>query len=72
MDGANEEELKLWYRDPIECIKELIGNPMFCNSIAYRPQRVFTSSRGTKRIYNEMWTADWWWEMQVGAAQVQI
>jgi len=73
VDGANEEELELWYdwyRDPIECIKELIGNPMF--SISYRPQRVFTSSRGTKRIYDEMWTADWWWETQVGAVQVQI
>jgi hypothetical protein len=59
------EELELWYRDPIACIRDLLGNPSFRDHIAYMPQRVFTSSGGSARIYDEMWTGDWWWETQV-------
>ena len=29
------------------------------------PQKVFTSQSGTTRIYDEAWTGDWWWAMQV-------
>ena len=28
-DGAMKQEmLELWQRDPVECVEELIGNPM--------------------------------------------
>ncbi|TFK53193.1 hypothetical protein OE88DRAFT_1627519 [Heliocybe sulcata] len=59
-----DEEVELWFRDPVECIRELIGNPAFNNKLAYVPERVYADSKGAKRIYDEMWTADWWWDMQ--------
>lgn len=31
------EDLDLWRRDPVECIRELIGNPMFRKALAYGP-----------------------------------
>ncbi|KAF8889384.1 hypothetical protein BD779DRAFT_1671930 [Infundibulicybe gibba] len=58
------EEMELWYRNPIECIKELVGNPAFGDSISFVPERVYTSSDGDDRIYDEMWTGDWWWNTQ--------
>jgi hypothetical protein len=65
-DGKVETELvELWCRDPTECIKELIGNPAFRENMSYAPQKVFTSGAGTTRIYDEAWTGDWWWTMQV-------
>jgi len=32
------EEMELWRRDPIECVKELIGNPAFKNFMSYVPE----------------------------------
>jgi hypothetical protein len=68
LDGEGqmlEEELELWTRDPVECIKDLMQNPAFNGSMAYAPERVYRDSRGTLRVYDEMWTGDWWWEVQV-------
>ncbi|KAF8868528.1 hypothetical protein BD779DRAFT_1397671, partial [Infundibulicybe gibba] len=48
------EEMELWYHNPVECIKELLGNPAFKDSISYVPERVYTSSDSNDRIYDEM------------------
>ncbi|KAK6971930.1 hypothetical protein R3P38DRAFT_3336442 [Favolaschia claudopus] len=58
------EELELWRRDPVECIRELMGNPIFKKHMAYAPERVYTNTKGTNRVWDEMWTADWWWTLQ--------
>jgi len=59
------EDLELWKRDPVECVKELIGNPAFKKLVSYVPQRAYVDKAGLKRIFDEMWTADWWWDTQV-------
>lgn len=59
------EQLEIWYRDPIECIKELIGNPIFKKRLAYAPVRHYRDRQGKERQVDEMWTGDWWWTMQV-------
>ncbi|KDQ60021.1 hypothetical protein JAAARDRAFT_191454 [Jaapia argillacea MUCL 33604] len=58
------ETVELWKRDPVECIRELIGNPVFQGMISYVPERVFADKEGQTRVYDEMWTGDWWWEVQ--------
>lgn len=59
------ERVELWHRDPVECIAELLGNPQFEGKLGYRPIHVYRNPDGTNREYSEMWTADWWWEIQV-------
>ncbi|KAJ7749355.1 hypothetical protein B0H14DRAFT_3096936 [Mycena olivaceomarginata] len=65
-DKMMTEDLELWKRDPVECIKELLGNPAFREYMAYMPERVYgnTSASESSRIIDEMWTAEWWWEIQ--------
>jgi hypothetical protein len=63
------EVLELWHRDPVDCVRELLGNPTFKNQ-GYAPIRVFKSFDAatgaySNREYSEMWTADWWWKIQV-------
>lgn len=60
-----QEDIELWSRDPLECVKELIGNPLFKEDIAYSPARAYADAAGQHRVINEMWTADWWGETQV-------
>ncbi|KAG0692373.1 hypothetical protein DFH29DRAFT_985800 [Suillus ampliporus] len=58
------EDLELWMRDPVECIHELMANPEFNHMVSYVPERVFSDAEGKTRWFDEMWTGDWWWEMQ--------
>ncbi|KAG6839374.1 hypothetical protein C0991_003198 [Blastosporella zonata] len=58
------EDLELWFRNPVECVKELIGNPAFEKMMAYLPEQVFQDPACQERIYDEMWTGDWWWNLQ--------
>ncbi|KAH7904475.1 hypothetical protein BJ138DRAFT_1019119, partial [Hygrophoropsis aurantiaca] len=60
---ASVEEVEMWFRDPVECVRELIGNPSFQDVMKYAPERVYTGEEGTDRVINETWTADWWWNL---------
>ncbi|KAJ6456801.1 hypothetical protein C8R47DRAFT_996166 [Mycena vitilis] len=78
-DGeAKKEIVEMWCRDPVECVRELVGNPAFTEQV-YEPCRIFkkrVDGKYSNREFNEMWTADWWWDIQellpVGATLVPI
>ena len=59
------EQLELWHCDPIDCMKGLIGNPAFKDYISYVPKHVYIDDEGKIRIFDKMWTGDWWWDTQV-------
>ncbi|KAJ6464432.1 hypothetical protein C8R45DRAFT_840248 [Mycena sanguinolenta] len=58
------EQVELWWRDPVECVKELLGNPVFRDVMRYAPEKLYADEGETIEIVNEMWTASWWWEIQ--------
>ncbi|KAI0361041.1 hypothetical protein OH77DRAFT_1443024 [Trametes cingulata] len=55
------ENVEIWRRNPVDCIRQLIGNPVYDGHIAYAPVKV---TRDGTRYYSETNTADWWWTMQ--------
>jgi hypothetical protein len=59
------ENLEFHHRDAIECIRSLYGDPHFAHQLAFAPERHYTSSDRTCHIYDEMYTGDWWWSVQV-------
>ncbi|KAG2365568.1 hypothetical protein BDR07DRAFT_1449748 [Suillus spraguei] len=59
-----QENVKLWSRDPVECVKELISNPLFKADMVYSPARAYVDHAGQHRVIDKMWTADWWGETQ--------
>ncbi|KIO23145.1 hypothetical protein M407DRAFT_215387 [Tulasnella calospora MUT 4182] len=58
------EEVDLWLRDPVECVRELMGNVSLRASMVYRPARVYAGEDRETRVFEEMWSADWWWDIQ--------
>ena len=62
---VRKEVLEFWYRDPVECVRELIGKPAFDGYLKYAPERHFADAAGEVEVINEMWTARWWWRIQV-------
>ncbi|TBU36435.1 hypothetical protein BD309DRAFT_878371, partial [Dichomitus squalens] len=64
-DGKPKKEVvELWKRDVVECVRELIGNPLFQESMRYAPEREYVDEEGNTRIYSNMWGANWWWDTQ--------
>ncbi|KAI0074716.1 hypothetical protein K474DRAFT_1601024, partial [Panus rudis PR-1116 ss-1] len=60
------ERLELWKRNPVDCVRELLGNPTFRNHLNYAPEKVYGEAfeQDEARIWSEMWTGDWWWDVQ--------
>ncbi|KAI5986584.1 hypothetical protein EDC04DRAFT_2523166, partial [Pisolithus marmoratus] len=64
-DGTlRHEQLELWWHDPMECIQELMGKPAFWDVISYVPEHAYTDANDENCIYGEMWTGNWWWDVQ--------
>ncbi|KAI0055803.1 hypothetical protein BV25DRAFT_1815128 [Artomyces pyxidatus] len=59
------ESYPVYYRDPMECIKALYGDPEFAPHLVYAPERHYVDDDQTIRLYGEMHTGKWWWRVQV-------
>ncbi|KAF9470583.1 hypothetical protein BDN70DRAFT_909500 [Pholiota conissans] len=58
------EDVELWHRNPVECVKELMENPAFSGKQCYEPCQLFKNNDYTNCKYNEIWTSDRWWDIQ--------
>ncbi|KAJ3493238.1 hypothetical protein NLJ89_g11065 [Agrocybe chaxingu] len=67
-DDAPDVPYTIRYRNPLEAIMSLWGDPSLAKHLVYRPQKVFTDEDRTSRVYTEMWTGDWWNGVQVKKA----
>ena len=54
---------KIFFQDALEVIKFLFGNTMFDGKMYFHAERIFDENG--KHLFNELWTSDWWWEIQV-------
>ncbi|KAF8593929.1 hypothetical protein BDV93DRAFT_424315, partial [Ceratobasidium sp. AG-I] len=52
-------------RDILKVVRELIGARRFRDCMQYAPERHWVSLDCDRRVYDEMWSGDWWWRMQV-------
>ncbi|KAK7433564.1 hypothetical protein VKT23_020718 [Stygiomarasmius scandens] len=64
-DGQPRTEiLEIWHRNPVEVVQELMGNPAFHGHQCYSPICYFRDEAHKNREYSEMWTCNWWWDVQ--------
>ena len=64
--NVRTESLELWARDPVEVIRELIGNPRFRGEIHFGP--IYTTAGDDdedERVFGEMHESEWWEDIQV-------
>jgi hypothetical protein len=57
--------LNFYYRDVLECVQYLFGNPKFRDSMIYSPYRLFEDQEKKIQIYDEIMSGDWAWNIQV-------
>ncbi|KAI0054653.1 hypothetical protein BV25DRAFT_1873302 [Artomyces pyxidatus] len=65
------EKYPLYYRDPMECIKALYGDPEFTPYLTFAPQRHYVDEDQTMRLYSDMYTGKWWWRTQAAIKKVK-
>jgi Plavaka transposase len=57
------EFVSYWHRDSLEVLKDLVGDVRLAKDMKWAPEKLL-NAKG-ERLYSELWTADWWWRMQV-------
>ncbi|KZT51565.1 hypothetical protein CALCODRAFT_442895, partial [Calocera cornea HHB12733] len=64
LEGTAEKCI-FWHRDLLQAIRALYGEPRFASVLKYSPEQHFCDDEGENRIFDEMWTGNWWWRIQV-------
>jgi hypothetical protein len=60
---ADGSQASFKYRDPVFLARHLLKQYAYKDHLVYAPVKEY---RGENRLYSELHTADWWWEMQAG------
>ncbi|KII92122.1 hypothetical protein PLICRDRAFT_103181 [Plicaturopsis crispa FD-325 SS-3] len=58
------ETYDVYFRDVLECVKALYGDPEFARHLVFAPERHYTDADRTVRMFHDMHTGKWWWETQ--------
>ncbi|KAH9847806.1 hypothetical protein C2E23DRAFT_740945, partial [Lenzites betulinus] len=58
------EAFEVYYRDALECVRALFGDPEFAKHLLLLPEHHYTDARKNVRLYFDINTGDWWWNMQ--------
>lgn len=61
------EIFDVYFRDILECIKALYGDPEFAPYLVNAPERHYMDKECTLRIYHDIHTGEWWWSTQVSS-----
>ena len=65
------ELLTFYFRDVMQCIRALYGDPEFVHELVFVPERHYADPERTCRIYSEIHTGDWWWAVQVPSSALR-
>jgi hypothetical protein len=65
MGYPTSEPMYLFYRDALDCVEYLFGNPLFSNHMDFCPVRLYQDAEQTIRVYSEWMSGNAAWEMQV-------
>src|ERR1700692_23569 len=65
---STKHPIRLFWRDPVECLESLFSNPLFHDKLDFVPRRVYTTAARVLRVYSEWLTGDFAWDIQVRAS----
>ncbi|KAF8259179.1 hypothetical protein EI94DRAFT_1617172 [Lactarius quietus] len=61
---VGQEVCEVYFRDVIQCIRALFGDPDFAQDLIFRPEKHYVNEERTERMYHDMHTGSWWWLTQ--------
>ncbi|QRV93500.1 Zn-finger protein [Ceratobasidium sp. AG-Ba] len=64
-EGIYKRRHTVHFRDILAVIRHLISARRFKDCMRYAPERHWMSRDKKCRLYDEMWSGNWWWRMQL-------
>ncbi|KIM22688.1 hypothetical protein M408DRAFT_78738, partial [Serendipita vermifera MAFF 305830] len=64
--GDPTAPITLFYKDPIEVVAYLLSRPNLASHMKFAPAKVWETSSKKSRVYSDMFTSEWWWDVQSG------
>lgn len=61
----SKNPLVLYYRNAIECLQDILRNPLVQDSLNFTPLQIFDSAAKTLRVYESWFSGNRAWSMQV-------
>ncbi|KAI0059312.1 hypothetical protein BV25DRAFT_1908757 [Artomyces pyxidatus] len=58
------EAFDVYFRDVMECVKALYADAEFAPYLVFKPERHYQDKDQTKRLFHDMHTGRWWWDVQ--------
>ncbi|KAG0698923.1 hypothetical protein DFH29DRAFT_983698 [Suillus ampliporus] len=58
------EAFDVYFRDIIECVKALFGEPELTPYLMFALEQHYSDEDKTQRLYHDMHTGQWWWHTQ--------
>jgi Plavaka transposase len=63
--GNKKSKFTAFIRDPVAVLQEILENSGLKGKVVYAPRKLYDPNG--KRVYTDLYTTDWWWEMQASA-----
>ncbi|EJD37744.1 hypothetical protein AURDEDRAFT_72956, partial [Auricularia subglabra TFB-10046 SS5] len=63
-DGGSESKHEVFFRDVLACLRALWADPAFKDYMSYAPEKHYSDAARAIRLYTDIKTGDWWFEMQ--------
>lgn len=64
--------LELFKQDPVRIVKTIVGDPTLCDCLHWEPVKLYANKECTEHIFNEAWTGDDWFNLQVSYHMLAI
>ncbi|TFK58599.1 hypothetical protein BDN72DRAFT_737169, partial [Pluteus cervinus] len=58
------ETFEVYFRDVLECVKALFGDPTLAPHMVFAPELHYLDASKQTRAFHDMHTGDWWWATQ--------
>ncbi|KAI9440150.1 hypothetical protein H4582DRAFT_2111250 [Lactarius indigo] len=67
---VGDEVCEVFYRDIIQCIRALFGDPDLAPYLIFAPEKHYIDDERTEQMYHDMHTGSWWWTTQAAVEKV--
>ena len=61
----------VYFRDIIECVKALFGDPEFAPILIFAPEKHYSNKARTEQLFHDMHTGKWWWTTQAALEKLK-
>jgi hypothetical protein len=64
VEDGKEAKYPFYYRNPLDCVRLLLGHLLFKQDLVWAPVRQFSDAQHFESLYSDLHSGDYWWTEQ--------